>query len=73
MKKLKILTARQGDDYIIEWLLHYDYTKNCYRLIAVDLIRQKEWNADPKAILQIEFVWQLKNSMLIKIMNLCLF
>ena len=47
--------------------------KNCYRLIAVDLIRQKEWNAHPKAILQIEFVWQLKNSMLIKIMNLCLF
>ena len=73
MKKLKILTARQGDDYTIECLLHYDYTKNYCRLIAVDLIRQKEWNADPKAILQIEFVWQLKNSMLIKIMNLCLF
>ena len=27
MKKLKILTARQGDDYTIECLLHYDYTK----------------------------------------------
>ena len=27
----------------------------------VDLSRQKELDADPKAIQQIEFVWQLKN------------
>ena len=31
-----------------------------YRLIAVDLSRQKELDADPKAIQQIEFVGQLK-------------
>ena len=31
-----------------------------YRLIAVDLTRQKELDADPKAIRQIEFVGQLK-------------
>ena len=30
--------------------------KNHYRLIAVDLSRQKELDADPKAIQQIEFV-----------------
>ena len=51
-------------------MLHYDYIKNQYRLIAVDLIRQKELNADPKAIQQIEFFEQLKklnNNML----NLC--
>ena len=39
----------------------YDYIKNHYRLIAVDLSRQKELDADPKAIEQIEFVRQLKN------------
>ena len=35
-------------------------SKNHYRLIAVDLSRQKELDADPKAIQQIEFVGQLK-------------
>ena len=32
------------------------FYKNHYRLIAVDLSRQKELDADPKAIQQIEFV-----------------
>ena len=31
------------------------------KLLAVDLSGQKELDADPKAILQIEFVGQLKN------------
>ena len=35
--------------------------KNHYRLIAVDLSRQKELDADPKTIQQIEFVGQLRN------------
>ena len=36
-------------------------SKNYYRLIAVHLIREKELNADPKAIQQKEFFEQLKN------------
>ena len=35
--------------------------KNHYRLIGVDLSRQKELDADPKAIQQIKFVRQLNN------------
>ena len=35
--------------------------KNHYRLIAVDLSRQKELDADPKVIQQIGFFGQLKN------------
>ena len=42
-------------------LLDCDYIKYHYRLIAVDSSRQKELDADPKAIQQIEFVRQLKN------------
>ena len=42
-------------------MLGYDYIKNHYNLIAVDLSRQKESDADPKAIQQIEFVGPLKN------------
>ena len=35
--------------------------KNHYRLIAVNLSRQKVLDADPKAVQQMEFIGQLKN------------
>ena len=56
---MKKLTKRQGEDYTTGRLLDYDYVKNYYRLIPVDLSRQKRLDADPKAIQQIEFVGQL--------------
>ena len=34
-------TTGQGEDYTTGCLLDYDYIKNHYRLIAVDLSRQK--------------------------------
>ena len=55
------VTTGQGEDYTTECLLVYEYIKNHYRLLAVDLGRQKELNADPKAIKQIEIVGKLKN------------
>ena len=45
---------------LLDASLYYYYMKNHYRLIAVDLSRQKELDADPKSIQQIEFVGQLK-------------
>ena len=42
-------------------MLRIAYFKNHYRIIAVELSRQKELDADSKAIQQIEFVGQLKN------------
>ena len=48
----------QGEDFITGCLLDYDYIKNHYRLIAVDLRRQKKLDLDPKAIQQKEFVNQ---------------
>ena len=42
-------------------MLDYHYIKSYYILIEVDLSQQKELEADPKAIQQIEFVRQLKN------------
>ena len=47
--------------YTTGCFLDYDYIKNHYRLTAVDLSRQKELDADPKAIQQIELVGKLKN------------
>ena len=42
-------------------MLRIAYFKNHYRIIAVELSRQKELDANSKAIQQIEFVGQLKN------------
>ena len=58
---IRKLTTGQGEDYTAGCLLDYEYIKNHYRLTAVDLSRQKELEADPKAIQQIELAGELKN------------
>ena len=53
--ELKKVMIGKGEDYTTGSLLDYDYFKNHYRLIAVDLSKQKELDADPRTIQQIEF------------------
>ena len=60
-EEIRKLTTGQGEDYTTRCLLDYKYIKHHYKLIAVDLSRQKELDVDPKAIQQIELVEQLKN------------
>ena len=50
----KIATG-QGDDYTTRCLLDYQYFKDYYNLIAIDLSKQKELDAGSRAIQQIEF------------------
>ena len=45
----KILTV-QGDDYTTGCLLDFSYFEKNYRLIAVDLSKQKVLDADSRAI-----------------------
>ena len=52
-KDIRKLTTGQGEDYTKICLLGCEYIINHYRLIAADLSRQKELDADPKAIQQI--------------------
>ena len=61
-EEIRKLTGGQGEDYTPGCLLDYGYIKNHYRLIAVDLSRQKELDADPKAIQQITLLGQLKKT-----------
>ena len=49
----------KGEDYTTGSLLDFDYFKKHYKLVAVDLYKQKELDADPKAIQQIEFKYIL--------------
>ena len=44
-----------GDDYTTGCLLDYAYFKDNYRLIAVDLSKQKALDADPRVIEQMTF------------------
>ena len=44
------VSTRQGDDYTTGCLLDYAYFKDNYRLIAVNLSKQKALDADPRAI-----------------------
>ena len=59
-EEIRKLTTGQGEDYTTGCLLDYDYVKSHYKLIAVDLSRQKELDVDPKAIQQTELIGQLK-------------
>ena len=54
----KIATGK-GDDYTTGCLLDYPYLKENYKMIAVDLSRQNELDADPRAIQQINFTANL--------------
>ena len=56
----KVLTG-QGDDYTTGCLLDFSYFEKNYRLIAVDLSKQKALDADSRAIQQIIFTGKTDN------------
>ena len=45
----KIATVK-GDDYTTGCLLDYPYFKENYKMVALDLSKQQELDADPRAI-----------------------
>ena len=58
--KIRKIATEQGDDYTTGCLLDYQYFKDYYNLIAIDLSKQKDLDADSRAIQQIEFYGMLK-------------
>ena len=54
----KIATGK-GDDYTTGCLLDYPYFKENYKMIPIDLSRQNELDAYPRAIQQIHFTENL--------------
>ena len=58
-RELKKAVIGKGEDYTTGTLLDYNYFKRHYKLVAVDLSKQKELDADPRAIQQIEFKYML--------------
>ena len=60
----------KGEDYTTGSLLDFDYFKKHYKLVAADLSKQKELDADPRTIQQIECKYMLEtNSTIYRILE----
>ena len=57
----KVMTGK-GDEYTTGSLLNYYYALKHYQLIAVDLSKQTELDADPRTIQQTEFYGKLETN-----------
>ena len=57
----KVITGK-GVECTTGCLLDYKYFKDRYNIIACDLLKQKELDADPRAIQQIEVNFKLSNN-----------
>ena len=53
--EVRKVSTGYGDDYTTGWLLDYAYFKDNYRLVVIDLNKQKALDANPTAIHQIVF------------------
>ena len=58
-ENIRKIATGEGDDYTTGCLLDYPYFIKNYKMIAVDLSRQNELDADPRAIQQINFTANL--------------
>ena len=56
---IREIAIGQGYDYTTGCLLDYNYFKNYYKMIAIDLSKQEALDADPKAIQQINLTGNL--------------
>ena len=58
-ENIRKIKTGQRDDYTTGCLLDYNYFKNHYKMIALDLSKQQTLDVDPKAIQQINFTLYL--------------
>ena len=58
-ENIRKIATSQGDDYTTGCLLDYSYFKENYKLIAIDLSKQQQLDADPRAIQQSNFTANL--------------
>ena len=64
-RELKKVMIGKGEDYTTGSLLDFNYFDKHYKLIAVDLSKQKELDADPRANQHIEFKYMIGTSSII--------
>ena len=60
--KIRKTATGKGDNYTTGCLLDYQYFKDHYQIIVINLSFQKELDADPRSIQQIEFYGKLETN-----------
>ena len=58
--EIRKIPTGQADDYTTGCFLNYNYFKNYYNMIAIDVNKNKSLDADPNAIQQINFTGNLE-------------
>ena len=58
-ENIRKIATGQGDDYTTGCLLDYAYFRDIYKMIATELSKQQELDADPREIQQINFTANL--------------
>ena len=58
----KIIDISRNNEYTTGNLLDYDYFKNYYKLIAIDLSKQQELEENEDLIQQIKFIGRLEQA-----------
>ena len=58
-ENIRKIATGNGNDYTTGCLLDYPYFKENYKMIAIDISRKDEVNADPRAIQKINFTANL--------------
>ena len=64
-RELKKVMIGKGEDYTAGSWLDFNYFNKHYKLVPVDLSKQKELDADPRGIQQIEFKYMIVTSSII--------
>ena len=66
-ENIRKIPTGKGDDYTIGCLLDYPYIKENFKMIAIELSRQNELDADPRTIQQIKIELEIQQySLLLK-------
>ena len=58
-ENIRKIAIGHGDDYTISCLIDYAYFKKDYKMIVIDLSKQEDLDADPRAFQQINFTANL--------------
>ena len=61
-ENIRKISIGKGDDYTTGCLLDCTYFNKSYKLIAIDLSKQQELDADPRAIQQINLTANLERN-----------
>ena len=63
--EVRKISTGQGNDYTTGCLLHFAYFEKNYRLIAVDLTKQKALDVDLRVIQQIIFTGKVSENVMV--------